>query len=73
MKEIDNVKKINEFLRKYVHKFNKSFSCNLENETSLFVLFRENEDIDNYLCIKYTRKMNSAGVFSFKNKHFQVL
>lgn len=73
MKGIDNVKEANEFLRGYIHKYNKNFSCQPENSHSLFVPFKENEDIDNYLCIKDTRKMDSTGVFSFKNKQFQVI
>ncbi len=63
-----NVKEANEFLRGYIHKYNKNFSCQPENSRSLFVPFKENEDIDNYSCIKDTRKIDSTGVFSFKNK-----
>lgn len=33
----------------------------------------EQTDIDSILCIKHTRKTDSAGTFSFKNRCFQIL
>ncbi len=70
IKDIDGA---NKFLREYMHEFNRKFSVEPENTGSLFIELREEENIDNFLCIKNTRKMDSTGVFSFKNRAFQIV
>lgn len=72
-KGIKDIDSANKFLREYMHEFNRKFSVEPENTGSLFVELREEENIDNFLCIKHTRKMDSTGVFSFKNRAFQIV
>ena len=63
----------NRFLEnEYRDLFNQKF-CVEPEAGSIFVPLAENADIDSILCIKHTRKTDAAGVFSFKNRCFQIL
>ena len=70
---ITTVSEANRFLEnEYRALFNQKFSIEPEAE-SIFVPLGKNVDIDSVLCVKHTRKTDSAGVFSFKNRCFQIL
>ena len=70
---ITTVSEANRFLEnEYRALFNQKFSVGPEAE-SIFVPLEKNVDIDSVLCVKHTRKRDSAGVFSFKNRCFQIL
>lgn len=70
---IKTVTEANCFLEgEYRELFNQKFSVEPESE-SIFVPLSEELDIDAVLCVKYTRKTDAAGTFSFKNRCFQIL
>lgn len=69
---INTITEANRFLEEYRFIYNKKFSVTPES-ASLFVPFNPDFDIDDYLCIKHTRKTDHAGTFSFKNRCFQIL
>lgn len=70
---IHNVSDANRFLEEEFRTlFNEKFSVEPEEE-SIFVPLAETVDIDSILCVKHTRKTDSAGTFSFKNRCFQIL
>lgn len=70
---IQNVSDANRFLEEeYRSLFNEKFAVEPEAE-SIFVSPAQNVDIDSILCVKHTRKTDSAGTFSFKNRCFQIL
>lgn len=73
MHNITTIDKANEFLDKeYRTKFNDKFAHTPVGD-SLYVPITEDIDIDNFLCIKHTRKTDNAGTFSFKSRCFQIL
>lgn len=69
---ISKITEANSFLEEYRFIYNKKFSVTPESD-SLFIPFNPDFDIDDYLCIKHTRKTDYAGTFSFKNRCFQIL
>lgn len=69
---IRTIKAANEFLKEYVGIHNDKFAVKPKGK-SIFVPLREDINIDHYLCIKNPRKTDSAGVFSFKGRTFQVV
>lgn len=70
---IRSVSDANRFLEEeYRFLFNEKFAVEPEAE-SIFVPLAENVDIDSILCVKHSRKTDSAGTFSFKNRCFQIL
>lgn len=70
---IRNVSDANRFLEEEFRTlFNEKFAVEPEAE-SIFVPLAETVDIDSILCVKHTRKTDSAGTFSFKNRCFQIL
>jgi transposase len=69
---ISTVCAANVFLSEYLPEFNKKFAVESEGEP-IFVPLIRGEDLDNILCVKETRTMDSAGVFSFRNRSFKVL
>lgn len=63
----------NRFLEtEYLAMFNSKFGVKAEAEP-IYVPIAKDTDIDDYLCIKHTRKTDAAGTFSFKNRCFQIL
>ena len=73
LENIATIDEANTFLsERYTGLFNEEFSIAAE-EQPIFVPWRAGEDIDNILCVKETRKTDSAGVISFKGKFFKVL
>ena len=70
---IKSVTAANKFLdTEYREIFNKKFAVPPEDE-SIYVPIAKGVNVDDYLCIKHTRKTDSAGTFSFKGRCFQVL
>ena len=70
---IHTVSAANKFLEKeYIDIFNSRFGIKAEAE-SIFVPIAQGVNIDDYLCIKHTRKTDAAGTFSFKSRCFQIL
>ena len=74
--KLSNIKTIdeaNEFLKKYIIKYNKRFSVEAENSESNFVPVPSYLNLDLLLSIKLTRKIDSSGSFTMQNKKFQIL
>ncbi len=70
---IKTISEANKFLEtEYIQKFNKRFGVPSEGEP-IYVPLAKGINIDDYLCIKHSRKTDAAGVFSFKNRCFQIL
>lgn len=73
MRNITTISAANKFLEtEYRVLFNNKFSVPSVG-ASLYVPLKNNVDIDTILCVKHTRKTDNAGVFSFKNRCFQIL
>lgn len=69
---IKTLSEANEFLKTYRFKYNEKFSVKAEGD-SIFVPLKNEICIDEILCVKHKRKTDNAGVFSFKNRCFQIL
>lgn len=63
----------NIFLKKYIKKYNKKFAIKASSKNSNFIEVPSYLDLDLLLSIKMTRKINNAGMFTIKNKKFQIL
>lgn len=71
--KIETITEANEFLKSYIKKYNKRFAVKAKNEESNFVPVPSYIDLDLLLAIKITRKIDSSGSFTIKNKKFQIL
>ena len=72
LRGINSVKEANAFLAEYILEFNKKFAVETEKDP-IFVPCNYGEDLDNILCVKESRKMDAAGVFSYRGRFFKVL
>jgi hypothetical protein len=69
---IKNIDEANEFLKDYIHEFNKLFAV-VPRETESAFRPVDTIDINNILCVKQKRRVDTGGVFSFYGKHFKVI
>lgn len=72
LRNIATVEAANQFLAEYIPAFNAKFAVEAEGEP-IYVPYDHREDIDNILCVMESRKMDAAGVFSYRNRFFKVL
>ena len=73
LRGVKTVRQANKFLtEEYIHMFNSKFSVAAEGK-SIFVRLADGVDIDDFLCVKKKRTTDSAGVFSFAGRCFQIL
>ena len=70
---ISTVDEANEFLAKYIPRFNATFSVKPEDSESAFRPLTSTLDPDTILCVKLTRSVDAGGVFSFYNRSFKVI
>lgn len=70
---ITTVEEANEFLIKYIDKFNAKYAVEPENPETAFRDLVSTIDIDNILCVKVNRSIDNGSVFSYANKHFKVI
>lgn len=70
---ITDVKDANEFLTSYIPKFNEKFSVVSSDVESAFRPVPDSLCIDNILCVKKSRVIDNGSVFSFYNRHYQVI
>jgi len=70
---IKTIEDANAFLVEYINKFNQKFAVEPANTESAYRQIPENICIDHILCVKQIRTVDSGSVFSFYNKHFQVV
>lgn len=73
LKGITSIEEANKFLEKYIYAFNSQFAVEPENSVSMFTKPSKELNLDSILCIKVKRKLDSGGVFSYKNKSFKVI
>ena len=73
LRGITSIEEANHFLAKeYIQMFNDRFSVTAEGQ-SIFIPYTHQESLDDILCVKESRKADSAGSFSFKGKRFKIL
>jgi hypothetical protein len=70
---ITTIDQANDFLTKYIDKFNAKFAVEPEDPQSAFRPITPNIVIDHILCVKVQRSIDNGGVFSLYSKHFKVL
>jgi hypothetical protein len=69
---ITDMKQANEFLKKYIPKYNKQFSVNPSSEKNMFLELPKNVKLDELLCVKFERQIDNSGVFSIMNNKLQI-
>ncbi len=69
IKDIGNA---NEFMEKYIKRFNKKFSVIPKGE-SVFRKLDKGINIDHILCSKFPRKLDNGSAFSYKNNYYQLV
>lgn len=73
LNNINTIEQANNFLPKYIKKYNKQFSVKPLSNESKFIPLPSYIDLDLLLTSKLTRVIDNAGTFSIKNKKFQIL
>jgi hypothetical protein len=69
---IKDVGTANEFMKKYIFKFNGRFSVEPKGDP-VFRKIDRHINIDHVLCRKYTRKLDNGSAFSFMGKYYQLI
>jgi transposase len=70
--KITTMEQANEFLKKYISKYNKRFAVPAENPVSKFVPLPKWINLETLLTVKYTRQVDNAACFSYKCITFQI-
>lgn len=70
---ITTIEDANEFLPKYIEKFNKQFSVEPEILESKFIPLPAYVDLDLLLTNKFKRVIDNSGTFSIENHKFQIV
>ena len=70
---ITSIEDANKFLKTYIYAFNSQFAVEPANAVSVFTKPQKDLNLDTILCVKVKRKIDSGGVFSYKNKSFKVI
>ena len=73
LNNIHTIEQANTFLPKYIEKYNKHFAIEPESNESKFIPIPAYVDLDILLTSKITRVIDNAGIFSIKNKKFQIV
>ena len=73
LNNIKTIEEANEFLPKYINKYNKKFAIEPKLSESKFVPLPPYVDLDILLTNKFTRVIDNAGTFTIKNKKFQIV
>ena len=73
LNNIKTIEEANEFLPKYIDKYNKKFAKEPESNESKFIPLPPYVDLDILLTNKFTRVIDNAGTFTIKNKKFQII
>lgn len=70
---IKNIEQANEFLKKYIPKYNDKFSVNPASNISHFTKVPDYINLDLLLCAKFTRVIDNAGTFTIQGQRFQII
>ena len=73
LNNIKTIEEANNFLPKYIKKYNKKFAIEPESKESKFIPLPAYVDLDLLLTNKLTRVIDNAGMFSIQNKKFQIV
>lgn len=73
LNNITTIEEANQFLPKYIKKYNKKFSVEPQDKNSKFVSLPPYIDLDMLLTNKLTRVIDNSGTFSIQNKKFQIV
>ena len=73
LNNINTIEQANNFLPKYIKKYNNQFAVKPLSNESKFIPLPSYIDLDILLTNKLTRVIDNAGTFSIKNKKFQIL
>lgn len=73
LNNITTIKEANDFLPKYIEKYNKRFAVEPECRESKFIPLPAYVDLDLLLTNKLTRVIDNAGTFSINKKLFQIV
>lgn len=73
LNNIKTIEEANNFLPKYIKKYNKKFAIEPESKESKFIPLPSYVDLDLLLTNKLTRVIDNAGMFSIQNKKFQIV
>ena len=69
---IKDIGSANEFMKKYIKKFNKRFSVVPMGE-SVFRKLDKDTNLDYILCSKIPRKIDNGSAFSYKNNYYRLV
>jgi len=72
MNGITNMEQANEFLPRYIKKFNERFAVEPASEQSYFVPLMSGVDLSLLFSVKYDRTLDNGGCFSLNNVVFRV-
>jgi len=69
---IHDIDSANDFLNHYIYAFNSEFAVEPEEDEKAFLPLEEGMILDNILCVKETRKLDSGQEFSYGGNRFQI-
>jgi hypothetical protein len=69
---INDIDTANEFLNSYIFAFNSEFAVEPEDCDNAFLPLEDGVILDNILCVKEDRILDSGHVFSYGGKRFQI-
>ncbi|RKL64637.1 hypothetical protein DXT63_00905 [Thermoanaerobacteraceae bacterium SP2] len=70
---IKTIEEANLFLEKFIDEFNKRFAVPPQVPESAFRMLDEKLDVDNILCRKISRKVDSGTAFSFDGSFYEIV
>ncbi len=73
LNNVTTIEQANNFLPKYIEKYNKRFSVPPKDNKSKFIPLPVYVDLDLLLTNKLTRVIDNAGTFTIHNKRFQIV
>ncbi len=71
LNEIKDIDSANDFIKKYIPKFNARFSV-VPKKGPVFRELDSSLNLDYILCSKYTRKLDSGSAFSYAGNYYQL-
>lgn len=71
--QITNIQEANEFLKKFIHKYNKKFALCINNSKSVFEKQPEKQKINLILAILTSRVVDKGHAIKFKNKYYKFI
>ena len=73
LNNITTIEEANQFLPKYIEKYNKKFAVEPLSKENKFIPLPSYIDLNMLLTNKFTRIIDNSGTFSIQNKKFQII